>query len=151
MVGLFLGGTPNSLRAQSELNSLSFVDSEDNKVTLPFKFISNLIIIPVLINNSDSLYFILDTGLNISILTELSMGDSLSLNYTKQVKLSGQGTIISHTTIHTAPSEFKMQVPYTMAIIKMDEGPQLTAQIIDSEPDQIKIGTKVQATFRKLG
>jgi len=108
VVGLFLGGTPNSLRAQSELNSLSFVDSEDNKVTLPFKFISNLIIIPVLINNSDSLYFILDTGLNISILTELSMGDSLSLNYTKQVKLSGLGKGDPINALHSYGNTFRI-------------------------------------------
>ena len=74
-----------------------------------------------------------------------------SMGKMEQIKLSGQGTITSHTTIHSAPRAFKMQVPYTMAIIQMEEGPQLTAQIIDIEPNTIKIGDKVQATFRKLG
>ncbi len=108
MVGLFFTVQNDGLKAQSELNSLSFVDPMQKKVTLPFRFISNLIIIPVLINDSDSLFFILDTGLNISILTELSMGDSLSLNYTKQVKLTGLGKGEPINALHSYGNTFRI-------------------------------------------
>lgn len=60
-------------------------------VKVPFKFISNLIIIPLRINNSDTLNFILDTGLNTTIITELMLGETLSLNYADEIELHGLG------------------------------------------------------------
>jgi len=38
-----------------------------------------------------------------------------------------------------------------MGIIDMEEGVRLTSQLIDVKPDDVRIGMKVQATFRKLG
>ncbi len=66
-------------------------------------------------------------------------------------KLGGKGTVVTYTTIYDAPSQFDMQKPYVMAIIEMDEGMRLTSQLIDVKPEQVKIGMKVQAAFRKLG
>jgi len=47
--------------------------------------------------------------------------------------------------------KFEMQKPYVMAIIEMDEGVRLTSQLIDVKPEDVRIGMKVQASFRKLG
>ena len=66
-------------------------------------------------------------------------------------KLGGKGTVVTHTTIYDAPSQFDMQKPYVMAIIQMDEGVRLTSQLINVKPDDVKIGMKVQASFRRLG
>ena len=38
-----------------------------------------------------------------------------------------------------------------MAIIKLDEGPRITSQIVDCDPKTVKPGMKVKAVFRKLG
>ncbi len=102
----------NLLKAQNEITGLSMVDPHLKKVTFPFKFINNLIIIPIMINDSDSLFFILDTGLKISILTELSMGDSLSLNYTRQVKLSGLGKGDPINALHSYGNIFRISGVY---------------------------------------
>ena len=96
------------LLAQTELTSLQFIDPKQKKVSFPFKFINNLIIIPLQINNSGNLYFILDTGLNISILTELSLGDSLSLNYTKQVTIKGLGKGNPINALHSFGNVFQI-------------------------------------------
>jgi scaffold protein (connect acetoacetyl-CoA thiolase and HMG-CoA synthase) len=66
-------------------------------------------------------------------------------------KLSGKGTVVTYTTIYDAPSQFDMQKPYVMAIIEMPEGVRLTSQLINVKPEDVRIGMKVQATFRKLG
>lgn len=66
-------------------------------------------------------------------------------------KLNGKGSVVTYTTIYDAPSQFDMQKPYVMAIIEMDEGVRLTSQLIDVKPEDVRIGMKVQATFRKLG
>ncbi|NOY37765.1 MAG: PDZ domain-containing protein [Chlorobi bacterium] len=80
------------LYGQIAVKSLHFINKEDKKVSFRFKFVNNLIIIPVIVNDSDTLHFILDSGINTSIITELSLGDSLSLNYVRQIKLHGLGS-----------------------------------------------------------
>ena len=68
----------------------------------------------------------------------------------KSLKLSGKGKIITYTIIYDAPEAFDKQAPYPMAIIELDEGPRITAQIVDCNIDDVKIGMKVQSTFRKI-
>ena len=94
--------------SQTNISGLRIVDPSQDKISFNFTFINNLIIIPLIINDSDSLYFILDTGLNISILTELSMGDILALNYTKQVKLGGLGEGESIDALHSYGNIFQI-------------------------------------------
>ena len=74
-----------------------------------------------------------------------------SIGKMQTFKLHGKGTVVTYTTIYDAPTQFDMQKPYVMAIIEMDEGVRLTSQLIDVKPDAVRIGMKVQATFRKLG
>ena len=44
----------------------------------------------------------------------------------------------------------KRQVPYVLALIKLVEGPVITAQIVDCAPEDVDIGTKVHTVFRKI-
>jgi uncharacterized protein len=64
--------------------------------------------------------------------------------------LSGEGTVLSYTVVHDAAEGFEMQVPYVVALVKTDEGPVLTGQVVDVDPASVAIGLKVRATFRKL-
>jgi len=73
-----------------------------------------------------------------------------SIGKMKEKKLSGKGKILTYSIIYSAPEHFEGQVPYPIAIIKLDEGPKLTAQIVDCDIDQVKIGMKVSSTFRKI-
>ena len=67
-----------------------------------------------------------------------------------ETKLNGKGEVITFTIIHVGSEQFEEQVPYTIAIIKLEEGPQITAQIVDCPINEIKIGMKVESTFRKI-
>lgn len=51
-------------------------------------------------------------------------------------KFSGKGTVYSYTTISEAPTGFEKEVPYHVALIKLDEGPMITAQLTDIESHQ---------------
>jgi hypothetical protein len=42
-----------------------------------------------------------------------------------------------------------MLTPYVLAIVKLDEGPQITTQIV-MDPAKVKIGMKVKSVFRKI-
>jgi uncharacterized OB-fold protein len=73
-----------------------------------------------------------------------------SMGKMKELKLSGKGEVVTYTIIHVGQEDFEEQVPYAIAIIKLDEGPRITAQIVDCELDEVKIGMKVESTFRKI-
>ncbi len=63
---------------------------------------------------------------------------------------SGRGEVYSYTTIYEAPSGFEHQVPYTVALIKLEEGPMVTAQLTDVHPQEVRIGMPVEMVTRKL-
>jgi uncharacterized OB-fold protein len=65
-------------------------------------------------------------------------------------QFSGRGEIFSHTTIYNPPAGFEEFVPYTVALIKLEEGPLVTAQITDIDPDAVEIGQKVEMVTRKI-
>ncbi|MDF1539559.1 MAG: OB-fold domain-containing protein, partial [Candidatus Thorarchaeota archaeon] len=48
------------------------------------------------------------------------------------------------------PEHFKRQMPYVIAMVELDEGPRLTAQIVNIDPEDVKIGMRVRACFRKI-
>lgn len=66
-------------------------------------------------------------------------------------KLSGLGKIVSFTVIHVAAEGFEDQVPYVLAVVELEEGPKLTAQVTDCDPSEVKIGDEVEMVFRRMG
>ncbi|WP_338792007.1 aspartyl protease family protein [Bernardetia sp. Wsw4-3y2] len=58
---------------------------------MKFNLVNNLIIIPIKINDSDTLHFILDSGVQNMLITELGVGDKLQVDYIKEIELSGLG------------------------------------------------------------
>ena len=63
---------------------------------------------------------------------------------------SGMGEVYSYSTVHDAPEGYQDNIPYTIALIKLDEGPLVTAQLADIEPQEISIGMPVEMVTRKL-
>lgn len=64
--------------------------------------------------------------------------------------LSGHGVIFSFTTMYNAPQGYEDQKPYTVALVKLDEGPMVTAQLTDVDARDVKIGMRVEMVTRKL-
>jgi predicted aspartyl protease len=58
---------------------------------IPFDFQANLIIVPVKINNSDTLRFILDTGVSSILLTDPDVAQKLGMKSIRKVKIAGAG------------------------------------------------------------
>ncbi len=68
---------------------------------------------------------------------------------TTRFQFSGKGEILSFTTITDPPAGFEDQSPYALALIKLDEGPCLTAQLTDLD-GPAAIGMRVEMVTRKL-
>jgi len=64
-------------------------------------------------------------------------------------KFSGKGIVESFTIIRTAPSGFEKATPYVVGIIRLDEGPKISAQIT-GDIEQVDIGRKVSMVFRRM-
>ena len=63
--------------------------------------------------------------------------------------LSGKGTVYSFTTVTAPPDTFEAYAPYVLALVKLDEGPIVTAQLTDLEAPP-EIGMAVEMVVRKL-
>lgn len=73
-----------------------------------------------------------------------------SVGKIETVQLKGIGTVFSFSEVYEGLEELSMQRPYIVAMVEMDEGARITGQLIDCDPADIKIGTRVRATLRKL-
>ena len=63
---------------------------------------------------------------------------------------SGKGEVYSYTTVYDAPEGYETNTPYTVALIKLEEGPLVTAQLTDVDNGKVEIGTPVEMVTRKL-
>jgi uncharacterized OB-fold protein len=65
-------------------------------------------------------------------------------------QFTGMGQVYSFTTVYDAPAGFEESAPYTLALIQLDEGPMVTAQLTDVDTGAVEIGMPVEMVTRKL-
>ena len=68
----------------------------------------------------------------------------------EQFTFAGTGKVYSFTTLQDPPEGFEEQAPYILALVKLDEGPIVTAQITDLDGNPVAIGDRVEMVTRKL-
>jgi uncharacterized OB-fold protein len=67
------------------------------------------------------------------------------------VEASGKGTIFSYTVVeNNAPSAFIADMPYVVAIIRLEEGVQMLSNIVDCDFNELRCDMPVEVTFEKL-
>jgi len=63
-------------------------------------------------------------------------------------KVSGRGTVYSYTVVRRAGIPgFEKDVPYVFAIVELDEGPRIATNTVGVEPEKVRIGMEIEATF----
>jgi uncharacterized OB-fold protein len=66
-------------------------------------------------------------------------------------EVSGRGTIESFSTVYRPFSpEFAADVPYTVALVRLDEDLLLLSWLSGVAPDAVSFGMKVQVTFEQI-
>ena len=63
---------------------------------------------------------------------------------------SGRGEVYSYSTVYHPPKGFEEFAPYTVALVKLEEGPMLTAQLTDVDADDVHIGMPVEMVTRRV-
>lgn len=90
LVVLLLLLMAESLCAQNSRN-FHFTSKKRKSFRLAFELHSNLIIVPLHINGSDTLNFILDSGISMTLLTDPLVAKALGLKYVRKVQITGVG------------------------------------------------------------
>ncbi len=67
-----------------------------------------------------------------------------------QKQFCGRGKVYSFTEVSSGPVGFELEAPYVLAIIELEEGPKLTAQVVGISEKDVKIGDSVEMVFRKI-
>jgi uncharacterized OB-fold protein len=63
---------------------------------------------------------------------------------------SGKVEVYSFSTIYQAPEGYQEYVPYTVALVRLEEGPLVTAQLTDVDAQEVEIGMPVEMITRKM-
>ena len=69
----------------------------------------------------------------------------------EQVELSKEGTLFTFTIIHQAPPGWQGSVPYILGSVKLEEGPRISAEIVDCPEETIKMGMSMELILRSGG
>ncbi|POX36896.1 hypothetical protein C3486_31175 [Streptomyces sp. Ru73] len=67
----------------------------------------------------------------------------------RPVAAAGTGTVHSKTVVHRAFGDFAEQVPFTIALIDLDEGVRMMSRIVGETP--VAIGDRVRLQVTRLG
>jgi len=67
------------------------------------------------------------------------------------VEASGRGTIYTFTVVeNNAPSAFIGDIPYVVAVIRLEEGVQMLSNVVDCDPYSLRCDMPVEVVFEKL-
>ncbi len=64
--------------------------------------------------------------------------------------VSNQGALYSYATLGSAPAGFEDQLPYSVGMVKLDEGPMIEAMLTDANQEDLHIGMRMEMVTRKL-
>jgi len=81
-------------------------------MTIPFELVNNLIVVPITINKTLKLKFIVDTGATNPILTESLFAEIIGLDFDRTINISGPG--LQDSILAYVANEVKMQLPYNV-------------------------------------
>ena len=67
-----------------------------------------------------------------------------------ELLFSGKGKVYSYSTVHNPPRGFEDFAPYTVALVRLEEGPMITAQLTDVDHVNVSVGMPVEMVTRKI-
>ncbi|MQF90623.1 MAG: Zn-ribbon domain-containing OB-fold protein [SAR202 cluster bacterium] len=66
------------------------------------------------------------------------------------VDLGAKGTLFSYTIVRIPPAGWPGEVPYVLGQVELPQGPQVLAEVVDCEHDDLKIGMAVELTLQAV-
>lgn len=69
---------------------------------------------------------------------------------TRPFQFKGKGTLYSYTVIYQGTGKFDHYTPYIVALIDLEEGVRITAQLTDLSQQDLTIGMNLEMVIRQL-
>jgi uncharacterized OB-fold protein len=67
------------------------------------------------------------------------------------VESSGRGQVYSYTIVHRSPNAgFDEDVPYSVALIDLQEGVRMMSNVVEIEPQDLHVGMPVEVVFEDI-
>ncbi len=67
------------------------------------------------------------------------------------LEASGKGVIYTYTVVYRPPTQtFEEDVPYTVALVELDEGVRMMSTIIGIEPQDVRVSMPVEVVFEEI-
>lgn len=64
--------------------------------------------------------------------------------------VSGAGEVYSFAVFrHAYNDAWRERIPYTVALVRLEEGPTLISNVVGIEPEQVRVGLPVEAVFER--
>ncbi len=68
----------------------------------------------------------------------------------EEARIAETGKLLTFTIIRVPPHQYVDQAPFAVGIAELDDGVKLTAQIVDCDFEDLKIGMRLKLEFRKV-
>lgn len=65
--------------------------------------------------------------------------------------VSGEGEVYSYSVVSYAPYPAYDDVPYVLATVRLREGPQMMTNLVECDPERVRVGMAVRVTFERRG
>ena len=68
------------------------------------------------------------------------------------IEATGKGRVVTFTVVHQAPFEsYVADAPYVLAVIRLEEGPQMMANVLHVDPRHMRVDLSVRVVFEERG
>ena len=64
---------------------------------------------------------------------------------------SGKGVVYSYTVVRKGAHAYKEVAPFVIAYVELEEGPRVMTNIVDCDPESVKVGMPVDLVFHDTG
>lgn len=64
--------------------------------------------------------------------------------------MSGRATVYTYTVVHRAVDPRAFTAPYVLAVVELDEGPRMLTNLVDVEPERVRVGMPVAVRFERV-
>ena len=64
---------------------------------------------------------------------------------------SGTGSVYTYTVTHRGPQPFRGIPPYIIVTVELDEGVRMMSNLVNCEPDDVRVGMRVRVTWTPTG
>ncbi|MBV8950044.1 MAG: Zn-ribbon domain-containing OB-fold protein [Actinobacteria bacterium] len=82
--------------------------------------------------------------------TPLSACPSCWSERARWVPMSGRATVHTFTVVHRAMDPRAFSAPYVLAVVELDEGPHMLTNLVDVDPDEVRVGMPVIVRFERV-